>query len=151
MLWSAAGTRFYIGPADSGWPWDGITAAGFPSTGWQEIGEIEGIGPVGIEWRTAEVRPPCDDRVLLDSDERAPQTLQITFALDPADAGQLALIGAASGRTDHPFRLIFSAGSQARMWMGSVVSFTESAARANTVLTGLATIAVNSAVVRTTI
>lgn len=151
MLWAAAGSRIFIGGAASlqlSWPsGSGPTYAGT----WTEIGDLEAIGQLGIQWNTAEAKPPEDGsedgQTVTFKTSRAAQSMQIVFGLNGEDLGQVALWDAARATGDFYFRLVLSDG-RSRTWTGSVTSCVEAMDAANSVVKGMAVISVNSPITR---
>lgn len=120
MLYPTAGSRLFI--ADAPTERDGE----IPASGWVEIGEVEALGGLGIEWETdgvevAEGNDPMGPLVAWAA-KRSRRTvpMQIVMGNDPADPGQIILLAAARSMDHYPFRLDFPSGGPSRSWLAQV-------------------------------
>lgn len=133
MLYQTAGTRLLIADEPTG------RAGPVPDAGWVEIGETEGLGLLGVEWKIdsaeiAESSNPRDHLVVWHSKRaRLVTPMQLVIGNDPDDPGQVILWRAALSTDHYPFRLEFSESGFSRTWLAQVTSISEVYDRANAV------------------
>lgn len=132
MLYPVNGARIYIADA----PADGWGEV-LPVAGWEEIGEAEALGMVGIEWEVTEAEvADCNTgtaQIQTAKFAQRPSPMQIVLGNDPEDAGQVILWRAAASTASYPFQLITPDGS-VRSWWALVTSLLEVFDTANSVL-----------------
>lgn len=134
MLYPTSGSRLFIADAPTG------RSGAIPAGGWVEIGEVEALGLLGIEWMTDEVEVAEDDDMrspLVNwTIKRAKRALpmQVVMANDPTDPGQIILARAARSMDHYPFRLTFPNAGPSRSWLAQVISLADAFDSANGVV-----------------
>lgn len=125
MLFATAGSRLFIAPD-------------FDPDDWTEIGEVEAIGSIGVEWdtvRTVAFPGPGDmPSELVAKTYRKAMPVQIIMGNDPADLGQAMLRQAVNNTGDYLFRLTFPDGGGDRVWSALVVGLAEVFDSANSLI-----------------
>jgi hypothetical protein len=152
MLYATNGAKIYIGAALSMKSTDFI-AADFTSQTWKEIGETESLGSVGDSAEIISVKSIGQQRVRKVKGSRDAGTMEVVCSIDPADAGQIAVIAAEKTIDDYAFRVVLNdapAGGTAseRMFIAKVVSAKEQFDGADAVMKLNISLAVNSNIVR---
>lgn len=125
MLYPVAGTRVFIGGP--------VNETDRP---WIEIGEVEAIGTVGVQWQTQEtVIYDCEEirTVEIDKTARSASSFQIVMGADGADPGQIMLWEAAASVWGYWFRFVLPSGD-IRIFGASVTALGEVFDSANTVI-----------------
>ncbi|MBB1498467.1 hypothetical protein [Paracoccus sp. MC1862] len=134
MLYSTSGSRLFIANAP-------VEESGtFPASGWVQIGEIEALGMLGVEWDVDSGNPvgEWDSNGMpveysLKTGMRRPE-MPLVMGNDPTDAGQLLLWTAARSQASYPFRLVFPDGTTTRAWFALVIRIGEVFDTANSVM-----------------
>ena len=125
MLYSTAGSRLFTANAPANQP------GPLPTSGWVEIGEVEAIGMLGVEWDVESGNPigewdangmPVE--YSLKTGMRRTE-MPLVMGNDPSDAGQLLLWTAVRSQASYPFRLLFPDGTTFRSWFALVIRIGE--------------------------
>jgi len=152
MIFATAGTKLYIGGVLAMQSAD-FKASDFEGEDWKEIGGLESLGTIGDTSEEIAVNLINESRTKRLKGPRNAGSMEIVFALNGEDEGQLALIAAEKTRNDYAFRLVFDdapAGGtpSERLWIAKVGSLTEAYEGADAVIRGNATLWINSNIVR---
>lgn len=130
MLYSTAGSRLYIAEVSP------VT----PSPEWVEIGEVEAIGMLGVEWEVDSVDVMAGigptggpGELAIKGAQRRPE-MPLVMGNDPTDPGQLLLWRAARSHDSFRFQLVFPDGATTREWFALVVRMGEVFDTANSVM-----------------
>lgn len=133
-VFSITGSKFEIGSAVALKSAD-FVLADFLLAGATEVKEPETFGTMADEWQTEEFGNVTDGRVRTLKIMRKGVPFEVTFGLDPLDAGQLALRAAAAADGNFSFRFTLadkpSAGaspkSSTRIFAGVVLKVEDDA------------------------
>mgnify|MGYP001556214664 CR=1 FL=1 len=106
-IYATAGTRVFIGAALAAKATD-FVLADFPTTGWVEVGEAEGLGTVGDTSAEITFDGIAASRTRRLKGTRNAGSMEIVCGIDPADAGQIAIIAAEKTPHDYAFRLLMN-------------------------------------------
>lgn len=87
------------------------TASAYVSLTYTQIGSVESVSEVGDEGAVVNFTPLEDGRTRQLKGAISPGNVNITCADDPLDAGQIAMIAAASGRRLFPLKLLAADGA----------------------------------------
>lgn len=152
MLFASNGTKLYIGAAMAD-PGRDLTVDDFEDTIWAKVGETENLGTAGDAAAEITFDGIDSNRTKRLKGTRNAGTMDVVCGLDYSDAGQLALIAAEKTAHDYPIRLVFNdapvGGTPSeRMFIAKVASAAEAVDAANNVLKLLASLWVNSNVVK---
>ncbi len=79
-----------------------------PLTGALEVKEPQALGTYGDEWGLAEYTGVTEGRTKTAKTTRKAKDIEVSFFLDPTDAGQLALRAAQLVRSDYAMRIEFA-------------------------------------------
>ena len=151
-IYATNGAKIYIGGAIEQKSSDFIKAD-FASQVWVEIKEVEGLGSLGDTSSTIDFTSIADSRKRVRKGARSAGTMELVMGLDPADAGQLALIAAERAKEDYAFKLVLNdapvGGTPSeRYFIALVLSQAEAFDKADSITKLNASLAVNSNVVR---
>ncbi len=153
MLYSTAGSRLYIGQPRAGRLFPDLSGNDLTGESWQEIGELELLGPLGGEWNIIERDPLVGQRFggFMKGGIIA-RKVQIVMGADADDPGQQQLVSALGDERGFAFRLILPgagpAAGRSRFWIALVGSVDEVFDQANSVIKLQAVLYLNSPVVR---
>lgn len=106
-VFTVKGSRWSIGGALALKAAD-FVAADFTSQTWAVIGEPETLGTVGDTFEELTFSNVTEGRAKTYKGPRKAEPIELTFGLDPTDAGQLALRAAFLSESDFAFRLELS-------------------------------------------
>ena len=151
-IYATNGAHIFIGPALAAKSAD-FVLADFPTTGWVEIGETEGLGTVGDTSAEITFDAINASRTRRLKGTRNAGSMEIVCGIDPADPGQLAAIAAEKTPHDYAFKMVLNdapAGGtpSERYFVAEVASAAEQYDSANSVMKLNITLWVNSNVVR---
>lgn len=155
-IYSAAGSRFFIGDAAIADKDTDFVATDFDSVTWVEVSPLETIGTIGQAANEVTFDQLNRKRTkVLKGTRRAPN-LEVTAGLDYGNAGQAQLLAAEGTEHNYPLKVVFNDAPATgaaptpsqRMMIGLVMSTGESVDDANSVMRLTSSIAVNSNVVR---
>lgn len=153
-IYATAGAKLYIGGAMSQKSTDFVLADfTTPPQTWVEVKETEGLGSLGDTSEAVTFSGIGDSRTRTIKGVRTAGTMEVVCGIDPADAGQAAIIAAEKTIHDYAFKLVLNdapAGGtpSERYFIAKVMSQSEQYDQANNVMKLNATLAVNSNVVR---
>ncbi|SFP62733.1 hypothetical protein [Tranquillimonas alkanivorans] len=155
MLMAVGGSRLFIGQERSGSQGHAFSAADVTGESWAEIGNVEGIGSVGVSWETMDVTSLQTGGGMAETMKSVmrSQVMEIILGADPSDAGQQRLWAAAKSTDAYAFRLDLpdaQAGGtpSQRLWLGLVTEFAEDLESASNVIKMRAALVLNSPLVR---
>lgn len=147
-IFTASGTKIFIGPSTATTPAD---AAAYAALTWTEVGLVETIGEYGDESSAVTFAALGDGRMRKGKGARDAGTLAVTVAHDPTDVGQQAL-EAAEGTNNNfvfkvvlPNRLTASGTDEINYFKGLVMSKRLNVGGNDNVVRRTFSIAVNSA------
>lgn len=152
-LYPVGGCKIYIGAAMD-LPDGDVAAADFTTVTWTQINGWTQMGAFGDASQLITTNLIDKDRDVKQKGTRNAGSMQNVFALEAADAGQLAVIAAEGTNDNYPFKVelndMASGGStnSTRLFLGLVTSAQEAGGNANTVQSLNVTIEINSNVVR---
>jgi hypothetical protein len=154
-IYATAGSKLYIGAAIEQQS-DDFVAADFTSQTWTEVTGLEGLGSIGDTSQAVTIDLINESRQKTLKGTRSAGNMEVVCAVDPTDAGQLALIAAEKSKSDFAFRLVLNdaptSGSSPtpseRLFIAKVMSQSEQLDQANSIMKLNATLAVNSNIVR---
>jgi len=144
-LYPVAGSRIYIGPQTVDQT-DDFEASDFAGLSFVEIDGWQTMGSVGDTAALISTDLINRGRTTKQKGTFNAGSMQNTFAIIAADAGQLALIAASKVRDNYAFKILLQDGS-VRYFIGLVMSAQEAGGGANTIQTLNASIEINSNVV----
>jgi len=101
-IFTAAGAKFFIGPALTATPED---AAAYAALNWTEVGLVESIGEYGDESSAVTFAALGDARTRKAKGARDAGTLAITVGWDALDEGQQALVAAEATNNNFGFKI----------------------------------------------
>lgn len=141
MAWqTAAGASLAIATAGAPATFD---QAGYSALAYTEIGEITNIGEFGKEFNLVTHQPLATRGVKKGKGSYNNGSLSPSLALDPDDAGQVALEDASESDESRAFRITLQDGTSYYL-MGKVMSFKKSVGGVDDVVTATPTIEVDS-------
>lgn len=151
-IYATNGAKLHIGGVLSQKAGD-FVEADFSSQTWVEIGETENLGTVGDEAAEITFDSISANRTRRLKGTRNAGTMAIICGIDPADAGQIALVAAEKTIHDYAFRITFndaptSGTPSMRYFIAKVATAAEALDSANNVMKLNATLWVNSNIVR---
>jgi hypothetical protein len=106
-IYATAGAKLYIGGTHDQKSTD-FVATDFNSEAWTLINEVEGLGSVGDTSEAVTFTSMSDSRTRTLKGPRSAGTMEIVMGIDPADAGQAALIAAEKTPFDYGFRVVLN-------------------------------------------
>lgn len=126
MLFSAAGSRIYIGGARQQWKAASADADTFAGEAWLEVAGLTDLGEIEGQWRTNEtvlpsLDPSVSPMVYHEKVAKPARTMRVIVDLLPDDAGQAAVGEAEESEDAFAFRLVFPTGG-VRSFVALVVS-----------------------------
>lgn len=136
-LYAVAGAKFYIGTVAMTVPNEDVDEADFAGVTWIEVDGWQTMGAIGDA--SAEIATDLINRgrtVVQKGTARAPAS-QNNFAVNTADAGQLAMKAASRNKSNYPMRVVYDDAPESgtpseQMWIGLVMSAQEAGGGANT-------------------
>jgi len=153
-LFAVAGAKIYIGTAAMAAPDEDVDAADFSGATWTEIKDWTQAGSLGDTSALISTDVISRGRTVKQKGTRNAGQMQNVFAINSSDAGQTALIAAANGNLNWPFKIEWDdapAGDDPtptiNYFVGLVMSAEQAGGSANTVRSLNSTIEVNSNVV----
>ena len=151
-IYATNGAKLYIGGALAQKSTD-FVASDFTSQTWVEIKETEALGSVGDASEAISFSALDSQRTRTMKGMRSAGTIEVVCGIDPADAGQIAVIAAEKTIHDYAFKLVLNdapvGGTPSqRLFIGKVMSQREQLDQANNVMKMSVSIAVNSNIVR---
>lgn len=156
-VYSITGSKFSIGGALALKAGD-FVAADFTGVTWVEVKEPETLGTYGDTFAGVSFDNVTDGRTKTYKGQRSASALELTFGLDPTDAGQIALRAAFADRVqDFAFRLELAdkpttgaaPKNSTRSFVGKVMALSDEVTDAGTVGKLKVTIQPNSNILRT--
>lgn len=102
-IFTATGTKVYIGPSVAGTP---ANATAYAALTWTEVGLVETVGEFGDESAAVNFAALGDGRVRKAKGARDAGALAITVARDRSDVGQVALEAAEAGYSNFVFKIV---------------------------------------------
>lgn len=152
MIYATNGAKLYIGGvlADPG---ADMTEASFAAAAWVEVNELESLGSVGDTSEEISFNSISQNRTKRLKGTRNAGAMEVVCGIDPADAGQIALLAAERQISDYAFRIVLNDAPEGgtpseRMFIAKVASVGEQFDAANNVMKLNASLWVNSNVVR---
>ncbi|WP_313349923.1 hypothetical protein [Paracoccus sp. (in: a-proteobacteria)] len=150
-IYATNGARIFIGPALTAKSSD-FVLADFPTTGWVEVGETEGLGTVGDTATEITFDGIASSRTRRLKGTRNAGTMEIVCGIDPGDEGQIAAVAAEKTPYDYAIKLVLNdapAGGtpSERYFVAKVASAAEQYDSANSVMKLNISLWVNSNVV----
>lgn len=131
MLYPTNGAKLYIADLPA------YSPGSLPTAGWVEVGELEALGTLGIEWDMAEIDLASmeggSNFIMQVKHARRSLPMQILMGHDPQDPGQQILRRAALAERDYPFRLVLPSGDT-RGWFALVIALSDIFDTANSVV-----------------
>lgn len=106
-IYATAGAKIFIGPALASKTTD-FVLADFPTTGWVEIGETEGLGTVGDTSSEITFDGIAAARTRRLKGTRNAGSMEIVCGLDPTDPGQVAAVAAERAPHDFAFKMLLN-------------------------------------------
>lgn len=151
-LFAVAGAKISIGGAAVTPSDDDMDASDFSSISWTEIADWTQCGSFGDTAALISTDVISRGRTVKQKGVKNAGQMQNTFALNSGDAGQTALISAANGNLNWPFKIEWddapSGGTPTiNYFVGLVMTAEHAGGSANTVRTLNATVEINSSVV----
>lgn len=105
-IYAIVGSKFVIGAAVALKSVDWVSADfTTPLTGALEVKEPQTLGVYGDAWGLAEFTGVTEGRTKARKTTRKAKDIELTFALDPTDAGQLAMRAAHAATSDYAMKL----------------------------------------------
>lgn len=154
-IFATAGSKLYIGTAMSPDYAADLEVADFSgqSGSWVEITPLETIGSVGDSAEAINFDAIGNARRHKLKGTRDAGTMEVTAAINYADAGQIALLAAEKTAFSYAFRLVFpdappGGTPSERLFLAKVMTAAEALDTANSVMKLSATLAVDSNIVR---
>lgn len=146
------GAKLYIGTVLASKSTD-FVEDDFTSQTWVEIGEVEALGSVGDASTEITFDSISANRTRRLKGTRNAGAMEVVCGMDPADAGQIALLAAEKAIHDYAFRIVLNdapAGGTAseRLFIAKVGTAVEALDTANNVMRLNASLWVNSNVVK---
>ncbi|HWL56406.1 MAG TPA: hypothetical protein VNQ78_06965 [Paracoccus sp. (in: a-proteobacteria)] len=151
-IYATNGTKIFIGAALAAKQTDFILSD-FPTTGWVEVGETEGLGTVGDTSAEIAFDGINSSRTRRLKGTRNAGTMEVVCGIDYADPGQIAVIAAEKTPHDYAFKMVLNdapAGGtpSERYFVAKVAAATEQYDTANSVLKLNVSLWVNSNIVK---
>ncbi len=151
-IYATAGSRLYIGTALSAAGAD-LTSASFAGQIWTEIGGTTNLGGAGDTSQLISSNRIAESRVRKAKGTRNSGSMQVVCDIDPADAGQIAVIAAEKTDPSYAFRLVFddapSGGSPSeRLFAAFVMGAAETYNEANSAMALQISLELDSNIVR---
>lgn len=151
-IYATNGTKIFIGPALAAKSTD-FVLADFPTTGWVEIGETEGLGTVGDTAAEITFDGINSSRTRRLKGTRNAGSMEVVCGIDPADPGQIAVIAAEKTPLDYAIKMVLNDAPEGgtpseRYFVAKVASAAEQYDSANSVMKLNATLWVNSNIVK---
>ncbi|RWR29464.1 hypothetical protein D2T31_10810 [Sinirhodobacter populi] len=151
-IYATNGAKLFIGPVLAAKA-DDFVLSDFPTEGWVEVGETEGLGTVGDTAAEITFDGIGSNRTRRLKGTRNAGSMDIVCGIDPADPGQIALIAAEKTPYDYAFKLVLNdappGGTPSeRYFVAKVASAAEALETANNVMKLNASLWVNSNVVK---
>ncbi|MDI7864087.1 hypothetical protein MRS76_19240 [Rhizobiaceae bacterium n13] len=151
-VYATAGAKLYIGGVKAQQSTDFI-ASDFSAEVWVEVEEVEGLGSVGDTSEAISFTSLGDSRTRTFKGPRSAGAMEVVMGIDPADAGQVALIAAEKTKFDYAFRIVLNDAPQGgtpseRLFIAKVMSQAEQFDQANNIMKLNASLGVNSNIVR---
>lgn len=152
-IFATAGAKFYIGgPLEANFSAP-LNAASFAGQTWVEVNPLENIGSFGDTANEVAFTAIGDSRTRKLKGARDAGTLELSAAIDYADAGQVAMLAAEASPNSFAFRVVFNdapvGGTPSeRLFVGLVMSAAEQLDGADNIMKVSFRVAVNSNVVR---
>jgi hypothetical protein len=151
-IYATNGAKLYIGGAVSQKSADWVKTD-FASQTWVEIKETEGLGSLGDTSDSIDFTSIDASRKRTAKGTRSAGTMEVVCGIDPADAGQIAIIAAEKSKSNFAFKLELNdapvGGTPSeRYFIGLVMSQREQFDQANNIMKLNVSLVVNSNVVR---
>ena len=151
-LYAVAGARFYIGSAAMTVPTTDVNVGTFSGVSWIEVAEWETMGSIGDAANEIVTQLISRGRDVVQKGTRRSPSQENNFAINPTDAGQIAMIAAEATKDNYPFRIVFddapSGGTATiKYWIGLVMTAQETGGGANTTRMLQCTVAPNTNIV----
>ncbi|MGA0617406.1 hypothetical protein [Paracoccus sp. KR1-242] len=151
-IYAVNGTKIFIGAALATKQTDFILSD-FPTTGWVEIGETEGLGTVGDTAAEITFDGINSARTRRLKGTRNAGSMEVVCGIDSADLGQIAVIAAEKTPLDYAFKMVLNdapAGGtpSERYFVAKVASAAEQFDSANSVMKLNIALWVNSNIVK---
>lgn len=105
-VFTASGTKFYIGPSMATLPTTQAQYEAIPEGSWIEVGLVETVGEYGDSSAPSTFAALGDGRQRKGKGARDAGDLALTVGHDAEDAGQSALVDAEGTTVNYPFRVI---------------------------------------------
>lgn len=106
-IYATAGAKIFIGPALAAKSSD-FVLGDFPTAGWVEIGETEGLGTAGDTSSEITFDAIASARTRRLKGTRNAGSMEIVCGLDPADPGQIAAVAAEKTPHDYAFKMVLN-------------------------------------------
>lgn len=154
-IYASAGAKLYIGAVKEQKSTDFLladfSAANAPA--WKEIHEVEALGSVGDTSEAISFTAIGDSRTRTLKGPRSAGQMEVVCGIDPADAGQQAVIAAEKTPFDYEFRLVLNdappGGTPSeRLFIAKIMSQSEQFDQANSVMKLNISLGVNSNIAR---
>lgn len=116
---TAAGARFYIGPANE----TADELADYTGLAYTEVGEVEDLGEFGDAWNQTTFTALSDSRVRKYKTTRDAGDANMVIGFDSGDAGQTALVAALDSKSDYAFKIVLDDGSEGSPSQGTTWYF----------------------------
>ena len=151
-IFATAGAKLFIGGTKALQTAD-FTASDFSSESWVEIKDLESLGSLGDSAEEVAIDIISEQRTKRLKGTRQSPPMEVSFGLNVADPGQVALIAAERTRNNYAFKIEFPDAPQGgtpsqRLFIAIVGSASEGMDGANNVVRLNAQLWVNSNVVR---
>lgn len=153
-LYAVAGAKIYIGTVAIDVPTDDVDATDFAGVTWTRIADWTQCGSFGDTAALISTDVIDRGRTVKQKGTKNAGQMQNTFAINTTDAGQLALISAANGNLNWPFKIEWDdapAGDDPtptiNYFLGLVMTAEQAGGSANTVRSLNATIEINTNIV----
>lgn len=152
-IFAVAGARFYIGTVAMAVPSSDMVVGDFSGVSWTEVSNWQTMGAIGDAASEIATDLISRGRTVVQKGTRRSPAMQNQFAVNAADAGQIALLAAAESDLNYPFKIVFddtpAGGSTptSKYFVGLVLSAQEQGGGANTARMLSASIAPNTNIV----
>lgn len=106
-LYPVAGSHYYMGTAAMSVPNEDLDLTDFASVSWIEVDGWQSMGAIGDSANLISTDLINRARTVKQKGTRNAGSMQNNFAVIAADPGQVALIAAANGNSNWPFKIVF--------------------------------------------